>query len=300
MMKPLPLITLEQRSETPGRPVKMEWVPLRDLRIDERYQRDVTTSGLKHIRNIAKNFAWRKFAPVIVTWAETGTSTYAIIDGQHRCMAALALGYDLVPCAIVDANVEDAASIFAAVNGTTLKVHAVQVFKAGLAAREPWALMIKQACDATGVIPLVYPVQAQKQKPFMTMSAGRLRRLVEKHGVSVLTAVLRIVVAMPYANVPGFICSRTLDSGLQKLSAERAWRECPAEAADRVLNGRAMQVVPVATLIAGEAPVVPVNMSDDAALIRVQDLKTRGFTKSMVAASLKLRYAQVEKLWGGV
>ncbi|MFT3673525.1 ParB N-terminal domain-containing protein [Aestuariivirga sp.] len=41
----------------------------------------------------------------------------ASINGQHRAAAALSLGYERVPCAIVDAQAEEAASVFAAVNG---------------------------------------------------------------------------------------------------------------------------------------------------------------------------------------
>ena len=283
-----------------GRPVRLDYLPLSSLRVDDKYQRDVGMPGEKHVRRIAAKFNWSKFSPVIVTFSGEA-NCYAIIDGQHRSMAALALGFTKVPCAIVEADAAEAAAIFAAVNGEVRRMHTSQVFKAAFAAGEEWAVAVKAACDAAGVMPLMYPVQASKQKPFSSNAVGRMKRWQDRHGKDFLEAVLRVVVAKPHANVQGFINSAVIDDVAQSLLAQPDGVKSPLDVAARLVKGlKASVVVPVAPVAAvQDLPVVPGWHGDAEALrVRIQDMRSRGFNKSMVAASLKCRYATVESLWG--
>ena len=86
-----------------GRPPKLDFLPLSKLRIDDGYQRDVSPRGLRTIATIHNDFDWNRFAPLIVARVPGG-DLHVIIDGQHRSTAALLRGYELVPCAIVEAS----------------------------------------------------------------------------------------------------------------------------------------------------------------------------------------------------
>lgn len=50
----------------PGPLPDLLWLPVADLRIDERYQRSVLRVGMNNIRHIAANFHWSKFTAVCV------------------------------------------------------------------------------------------------------------------------------------------------------------------------------------------------------------------------------------------
>lgn len=59
----------------------LQWVPIADLVVDDRYQRRIAGAGRSNVRRIAEGFCWSKFAPVIV--APVAGGKFAIIDGQH-------------------------------------------------------------------------------------------------------------------------------------------------------------------------------------------------------------------------
>jgi ParB-like nuclease domain len=63
------------------------WIEIKDLVIDPSYQRHIGKRGAANIRQIAENFDWSKFAPVIIAPIEG--AQYAVVDGQHRTTAAL-------------------------------------------------------------------------------------------------------------------------------------------------------------------------------------------------------------------
>jgi hypothetical protein len=292
-MRALERIALDARSASLGDPVKLDWLCLAELYIDDSYQRDVGAAGLRHVKAIAAKFNWSKFSPVIVNKIPEG---YAIIDGQHRCLAALALGLKKVPCSIVKADGKVAAAVFAAVNGQTRRMTSQSVFKAALAAGEDWAVAVAGACAATGVVPLTHPIPASRQKPFSSNATGRMQRYVQRHGRDFLHAVLRVVVAKPYAHVAGFINSTILDDVAGRVLAQPDGLSAPLVAAARMVEG--LQRAGSVGLVAAAPLVVPVAVADEAGVLaRVKDLKARGFTKTMVAASLRLKYADVERLW---
>ena len=160
--------------KTPDK-VAMEWLPIAKLVVDEAYQRPISRSGLKNIEKIALGFRWSRFSPVIVTKI-LGQDLWAIIDGQHRTHAALALGYQQVPCYIVLAAGADAAQIFAAVNGNITPISLPALYKAALAAEEPWALGIKTACAAAGIKVLMSNASVSRRQPYDTLAVGTLRR----------------------------------------------------------------------------------------------------------------------------
>lgn len=295
-MRALETVSAEGLRPSPGKPVKLDWLPISALRVDDAYQRDTGKHGRVLVRKIMAQFQWRKFSPVIVAPVPGGV--YAIIDGQHRSTAALSLGYEKVPCAIVQATPEEAAEIFAAVNGETIRINTFSLFKAALAARVGWAVSLQQTCTAHGITPLTYPVPAQEQKPYMTNAIAALKRIVELHGAAALTATITIIKAQPNSAVPGFINSARIKEALHTLTQQSGWMKDPVKAVAPLVQGLSREVA--APLPA--APAIPasgklVTPEDAEARAKVQDLKARGFNKSMVAAVTRYRHALVEKFW---
>jgi hypothetical protein len=67
----------------PGPAPQLQWVETKDLVVDMTYQREIGKRGAANIRQIAENFDWSKFAPIIVAPIEGGQ--WAIVDGPVVC-----------------------------------------------------------------------------------------------------------------------------------------------------------------------------------------------------------------------
>jgi hypothetical protein len=142
-----------------GPSIKMKWIPIDKLFVDTRYQREVAKGSKSNVRQIAKRFKWRRFAPVIVT-PIIGTDCYSVIDGQHKATGALLRGLKEVPCGIVEtASLEDQADSFKFLNANTTKIMQYDIFKASLAANDFEAVAINnlaKKCSVTFVSSKVF------------------------------------------------------------------------------------------------------------------------------------------------
>src|SRR5258708_5463867 len=85
----------------PGPAPFLEWIETDKLVVDVTYQREIGRRGATNVNQIAENFDWSKFAPVIVA-PEGGQ--FATVDGQHRTTAAILRGQEKVPCQVVQAD----------------------------------------------------------------------------------------------------------------------------------------------------------------------------------------------------
>jgi len=98
-------------------------VPIADIWIDYEVQRDVIHD---HIKNIMKKWDPRICSPVsacrLVTTEVEVEVTVDAYDGQHRTVAAAILGFDEIPCAVVDTEDKNFASFaFEQLNDTGVK-----------------------------------------------------------------------------------------------------------------------------------------------------------------------------------
>jgi hypothetical protein len=166
----------------------LQWIKVADLVVDDSYQRDLKRANWTAIRNIAEHFQWSRFSPVFV--APVAGGKFAIIDGQHRTHAAALCGFEEVPCQVVHMSQAEQAASFAAVNGTVTKVTLFQIFKAALAAGEPWALAAQQACADAGCRLMTYH-QASETKNFgEVFCVALVRQLVDGGHSKAVTAAL--------------------------------------------------------------------------------------------------------------
>lgn len=156
------------------------WLPIAQLVVDPRYQREITKQGKGNIRRIAEGFHWKYFSLVIV--APVAGGLYAIVDGQHRATAAALCGHAAVPCHIIFADVSEQAQAFSAINGAVTRVHSLAMHRAAVAAGDKDARAIEDAAAAAGVQVLRFPVSELNQLPGQTMAIGALRDCLRDFG----------------------------------------------------------------------------------------------------------------------
>lgn len=184
-------IDLAGRPRRPGRKAavpQLTWLPVAMLRIDDSYQRPIGTSNWKNIEAIAAEFDWARFTPVLAAPLDGGL--FAIIDGQHRTHAAALRGHDAVPAMVVPMTHAEQARAFAWVNGQVTAMTVFHVYKAALAAMEPWALRAQEAVEAAGCKLMTYNASAALKKPREVYSIGMIRRHVEAGRAAAVTRAL--------------------------------------------------------------------------------------------------------------
>lgn len=184
----------------PGRKPELEWLPIRQLVIDGDYQRPLERTNWTQIKKIAASFDWAHFTPVVV--ARLGDDLFSVIDGQHRCHAAKLIGVVEVPCVIHDLTQQQQARAFAAINGQVTAVSSFHLYRAALAACEPWAVTAEKVVADAGCRLMTFHASAANKKPGEVYSVQLIKKHVESgHGANV-TAVLRAMWSSPSAQTP--------------------------------------------------------------------------------------------------
>lgn len=174
---------------------RLAWIRIEDLVVDDRYQRPLLEANRAAIRRIAKRFTWRHFSPCLC--ADLGDGSFALIDGQHRAHAAGLAGFDAVPCLVVELSPERQAAAFAAVNGEITRVSPLQVFRAALAAGEPWARDCRRAVERTGAVLMSTDLATADRASGQVYAIGLVRQMVEAGQGEAVTRGLRALLAIP-------------------------------------------------------------------------------------------------------
>jgi hypothetical protein len=188
MLRPVEAKGSRPLSVDPGVAPMLQWLKIADLVVDEDYQRDLKPGNWNAIRRIADRFKWSRFSPVFVAPVEGGK--YAIIDGQHRTHAAAICGFAEVPCQIVQMTVAEQAASFAAVNGLVTKVTGGQIYKAALAANEPWATECFAAVSAAGCSLMVQNKTTQDKQPGEVFALALIKQHVRAGNAAMVTFAL--------------------------------------------------------------------------------------------------------------
>jgi len=192
-----PLLRNLEPSENIGARPTFAWIPKEWVLVSEEYQRSTDTDRSRAlIRRIVEEFDWSKFSPVTVAELHDGPCAgyWIAIDGQHRCLAALA--HPLVteiPAWIVAADrVSEQAKAFVSINRDRTAITTVQLFRAQLAAGDPDAAQVAKVCAAAGVS-IAYHTSKGDVPPRHTVAVAAVRRMIVQHGEGPVTKALSIL-----------------------------------------------------------------------------------------------------------
>ncbi|TRO96748.1 hypothetical protein FKB34_01905 [Glycocaulis profundi] len=170
-------------SDDAGDRGELVWVPLERLVVDTRYQRLVNASGRKNVRTITEHFSWARFDPLMIAPADGLKDRFAILDGQHRAMAAtLHPRVEAVPAYLHRLDLKGQARAFMAINADVTQVTPLQLHHAGVAAEDPDALFTARVCEAAGVMLPRYPKSQKRIRPDETMAVKTIRDALKQHG----------------------------------------------------------------------------------------------------------------------
>src|SRR5882757_6770492 len=207
---------------SPGPAPFLEWIETDKLVVDVTYQREIGRRGATNVNQIAENFDWSKFAPVIVAPVEGGQ--FAIVDGQHRTTAAMLRGQDKVPCQVVQADRAKQAAAYAAVNGNITKTTAQQLYHARLAAKDPHALELAEVCSAAELEILRKNLIRSEIKKGQTYAVTALSRCLSHYGRDTLITALQCITQTAGGN-PGMVRSTIIEALCEVLHEAPEWRE---------------------------------------------------------------------------
>jgi hypothetical protein len=207
---------------SPGPAPFLEWIETSKLVVDVTYQREIGRRGAVNVNQIAENFDWSKFAPVIVAPVEGGL--FAIVDGQHRTTAAVLRGQEKVPCQVVQADRAKQAAAYAAVNGSVTKTTAQQLYHAKLAAKDPDALALAEICLVAEVEVLRKNLVRSGLQKGQTHAVTALNRCLAKYGRDTLITALQCITQTADGNA-GFVRSTIVEALCEVLHEAPAWRD---------------------------------------------------------------------------
>ena len=200
----------------------LQWLAVTDLVVDDRYQRPIYGAGERNVREIARDFRWSKFAPLIV--APVAGGKFAVIDGQHRATSAAMHGIESVPALVIIADDMEQAAAFRAINGQVTRIHKLAVQHAAIAAGDPDALEVQSVCEAAGVTVLRYPVAQPNLKPGQTLALGSIIQALRQYGREVLVTALMCVTETDN-NRPGLLAAQIIKALCDVLGKSERWRE---------------------------------------------------------------------------
>lgn len=226
-------------NEDIGPPGELQWIRLDELFIDRQYQRHVLERGKRNIKAMVQEFSWALFGALVI--GRRGLTRYAVIDGQHRAIAA-ALRGDIakVPCIVLQGGQQQEARAFSAINSNVTRIHPLQAFRASVVAGDHDSLATVRVVEAAGAKISPYPKQELGEGE--TQSLAVIRQLVRNYGPRFTTLVLRFLRTLD----PNTGLSQVAIQGAARvLNEHEEWLPRLDELAAKVARGRAGQVTAI-------------------------------------------------------
>lgn len=157
-------VGLGQPNEITTKMPGIQMLDVNDLVIDTRYQRVITSRGRSNIRHIVEHFDWMHFQPILVSPVEVdGEQKYAVVDGQHRVLAAINHpDVQLVPSAVVHLAPEQQAHVFAEINSRIVKVNDLEIY---------WARYASGCEDAAQIMNCVRDADLEMSRIMLTCTS---------------------------------------------------------------------------------------------------------------------------------
>ncbi len=171
---------------------ELSWLPMAKLYVDPRYQREVSHDGRENVCRMIEGFRWRDFGTLLVAAMPDGR--YAIIDGQHRYLAACCHpAVTEVPCVVIRADeVREQAKSFVAVNRDRKALNPYQLHHANLAAGDKDTVRLQAVVAAAGMAAPRNHLTADAYRPKHLRFPAVLAKLVFTVGDDHTVAALRI------------------------------------------------------------------------------------------------------------
>jgi hypothetical protein len=167
----------------------IEWIPPTELQIDDAYQRRTENQASQRlIASIAANFDWRLCTPLVVSRRADGT--FAVIDGQHRTLAARLRGMDDLPCCVFTYDSpEEEAKMFIAANRQRKAMNRLDDFHAAIAAGDDEALQVLQLVTDAGLT-IARNTASSAWKAGEIAFTASIASTLRKHGPGIVSAAL--------------------------------------------------------------------------------------------------------------
>lgn len=177
----------------PGPRPDFVWISPDKCRVDDRYQRSADSKrSLRIIETIKSGFTWSNFGAV--TLADNLDGTYCVIDGQHRTLAAQAIGIEEIPALVIDAEtLKEQANAFIGINKDRVAASPLNVFHSQVLAGDTEARAISEVLKAAGCRLSKTMQAAENLQPDMTVAVAGLRSSYRNHGAEPLTRALRCI-----------------------------------------------------------------------------------------------------------
>jgi hypothetical protein len=191
-IKAIPITGVEPNQVRTGKP-EFRWVDPTTLRVEERYQRDLSEKSITLIRRIVANWSWDSFKPPVCAVGDD--DALMVIDGQHTAIGA-ASHPDIseIPVMVVDAaELAARAMAFVRHNSDRIAMTGNQIYYAALAAGDEVAVAMDEACRRAGVTILRNPPSRGVFRVGDTMAVANLRSITERRGVNFTARMLRIL-----------------------------------------------------------------------------------------------------------
>lgn len=194
-IRALPLPDDVTPAAAPGAPPDIVYIAPARLRVDGRYQRDLSRRSVQLIHRIVAGWDWARFKPPVIAAAADAPDHYDVIDGQHTAIAALTHGgVALLPCLLVTAaSLQAKARAFLSHNRDRVVMQAGQMHHAAAAAGDEEALTINQVCERAGVRLLRLPPTNGRFEPGDCMAVGAIGRLCAQRGAMKARIVLETI-----------------------------------------------------------------------------------------------------------
>ena len=190
-------LTLGADTRAPTPDIDLTWVPTDRIVVDPRYQRLISTRGRSKIKKICATFDWQRFGALVL--AQMPDGAFAVIDGQHRAIAAQLLGAPNVPACVIRADIRDQASAFSGINTERTSVASIDKFRARVTAEDPAASDVAHILAELGIS---YDVPAGYQlKPRQTRAVSGIEKIVKRLGKGIAFSTLEMLIdAQPDEN----------------------------------------------------------------------------------------------------
>jgi hypothetical protein len=163
-----------------GTKPELKWIKLTELYVDHEYQRNAKSkASRKNLLYIQNNFCWAHCGALIVCHVPE-KKQYAIVDGQHRYLAAMARSDILeLPCVVISGqDFQRQAKGFVVVNQKRVKLNTLAAFHGAVAAGEPDAVSVKQLADECGIDIPTTTVNRGETAPRQLQCVGTLVKML--------------------------------------------------------------------------------------------------------------------------